>query len=169
MSDLQSQVILSRHQAIERVQQWKSQGLRVVMTNGCFDLLHPGHLRSLEFSRRQGDKLVVAVNDDESVRRLKGPKRPILPVGIRSEMLAGVRWVDVVVPFPEDSAEEIVKLVMPDIYLKSGDYQVSSTPEGRWVLNLGGDVAAAPYFEEFSSSLMIESILSRYCEDGGKS
>lgn len=101
---------------------WAAAGERVVLTNGCFDLLHVGHTRYLAAARALGDRLVVALNDDASTHRLKGPGRPILPLAERAELLCALRWVDAVVAFGAPTAVAIVTALRPDVYVKGGDY-----------------------------------------------
>jgi glycerol-3-phosphate cytidylyltransferase len=129
--------ILSRHEAAALSQQARQQGQTVVLTNGCFDLLHVGHLRYLQQARAQGDLLIVGVNADESVRRLKGPSRPLNPAEDRAELLAGLACVDAVVVFPEDTAEPLLADVVPSLYAKGGDYTVATLPERPTLERLG--------------------------------
>ncbi|MFW6198320.1 MAG: adenylyltransferase/cytidyltransferase family protein [Acidobacteriota bacterium] len=97
-------------------------GERVVFTNGCFDLLHPGHVALLRGARERGDCLVVGVNDDDSIRRAKGPGRPIVPLAERLEVLAAIRWVDYVIPFPETTPAELLRALRPDVRVKGADW-----------------------------------------------
>jgi glycerol-3-phosphate cytidylyltransferase len=121
--------ILSREQAATFSQQARQNGKTVVLTNGCFDLLHVGHLRYLQQARAQGDLLIVGVNADDSVRRLKGPSRPLNTAEDRAELLAGLACVDAVVIFPEDTAEPLLAAIVPTLYAKGGDYTVATLPE----------------------------------------
>jgi glycerol-3-phosphate cytidylyltransferase len=121
--------ILSRDQAAVLSRQAREQGRTVVLTNGCFDLLHVGHLRYLQQARAQGDLLIVGVNADDSVRRLKGPSRPLNQEDDRAELLAGLACVDAVVIFPEDTAEPLLAAIVPTLYAKGGDYTVETLPE----------------------------------------
>ncbi len=135
---------------------------QVVLTNGCFDLLHVGHVRYLRAARDLGDCLVVGVNDDESVRRLKGPSRPIVPAVERAEVLAALSAVDFVVLFPEDTAEELVRRLQPDVYVKGSDYGPGARdlPEARIVESYGGRVAYVPLVLGRSTSDLVERVLS---------
>ena len=110
----------------------------VVFTNGCFDILHAGHVRYLNEAKGQGDILIVGLNSDESVRNLKGAGRPVNPEADRAEVLAGLRSVDHVVVFAEKTAEELVKQLQPDVYVKGGDYTVDQLPEAACVAAYGG-------------------------------
>jgi D-beta-D-heptose 7-phosphate kinase/D-beta-D-heptose 1-phosphate adenosyltransferase len=114
--------IVSRRRARELVRRAQRRGERVVFTSGCFDLLHVGHVRSLESARRRGERLVVGVNSDTSVRRMKGPGRPIVPARQRAELLAALACVDLVVVFPEATPRGILAALRPDVYAKGGDW-----------------------------------------------
>lgn len=133
-------------------------GERIVMTNGCFDLLHPGHVAYLERARALGDRLIVAVNDDASVRRLKGEGRPVNALAARMAVLAGLAAVDWVVPFSEDTPERIICRVLPDILVKGGDYRPEDIAGGECVRAAGGEVRVLPFIEGHSTTRMIASI-----------
>lgn len=140
----------------------------MVLTNGCFDLLHLGHVRYLAAARAFGDVLILALNDDESVRRLKGPHRPLVPLAERAELLAALRSVDAVVPFSEDTAEETVRVLRPDVYVKGGDYAGASgagkpLPEAAIVRAAGGRVEIVSFVEGHSTTDLIATIRERYC------
>ncbi len=119
----------------------RAQGKRVVLANGCFDLLHVGHVRYLAAARALGDVLFVGINGDAAVRRLKGPGRPLMPAGERVELLTALRPVDHVVVFEEDTADRLVSLLRPDIHAKGTDYTEASVPEAASVRAAGGRVA----------------------------
>ena len=136
----------------------RADGRRVVLTSGCFDLLHRGHVTYLNRAKELGDLLVVAVNDDAGVRRLKGDGRPISPLEDRLGVLAGLSSVDVVVPFGEDTPVEVVRSLSPDVFVKGGDYTRESLPEGAEVERLGGTVRIVPYVDDRSTSALIERI-----------
>jgi rfaE bifunctional protein nucleotidyltransferase chain/domain len=119
----------------------RAQGKRVVLANGCFDLLHVGHVRYLAAARALGDVLFVGINGDAAVRRLKGPGRPLMPAGERVELLTALRPVDHVVVFEEDTADRLVSLLRPDIHAKGTDYTETSVPEAASVRAAGGRVA----------------------------
>ncbi|WP_194821865.1 D-glycero-beta-D-manno-heptose 1-phosphate adenylyltransferase [Micromonospora sp. S-DT3-3-22] len=133
-------------------------GRSVVFTNGCFDVLHPGHVRYLEQARALGDLLVVAVNSDSSVRRLKGPDRPVNPVEDRTALLAALSCVDHVVVFEEDSPADLIEAVRPDVYVKGGDYPPEMVPEAPLVRRLGGQVRTLGYVPDRSTSAIIDRI-----------
>jgi len=135
---------------------------KVVFTNGCFDLLHPGHVGYLEAARRLGDLLVVGLNSDASIRRLKGNKRPIMPEAARARLLAGLAAVDFVVIFTEDTPYELIRRVEPDILVKGGDWQPETMVGRDLVEARGGRVLSLPLVENFSTSAIINTILERY-------
>lgn len=136
----------------------KAQGKRIVFTNGCFDLLHPGHVRYLERARQQGDVLVVALNTDESVRKLKGENRPIVNQADRCEVVAGLGSVDFVTTFDEATPLQLIELLVPDVLVKGGDW----TPDrivGRGVVEAaGGKVLSINYENGFSTTAIIDRI-----------
>jgi D-beta-D-heptose 7-phosphate kinase/D-beta-D-heptose 1-phosphate adenosyltransferase len=142
----------------------KDRGRRVVFTNGCFDLLHIGHIRYLEEAKALGGVLVVGVNSDSSVRRLKGPERPILPEGERMEILSGLECVDYVIPFDESTPLELISFLQPDILVKGGDWTKETTVGKELVENLGGEVVILPFVGGRSTSSLIETILKRYAK-----
>ncbi len=133
-------------------------GERIVMTNGCFDLLHAGHVAYLEQARALGDRLVVAVNDDASVRRLKGADRPVNTLAARMAVLAGLAAVDWVVPFSEDTPERLICRVLPDILVKGGDYRPEDIAGGECVRAAGGEVRVLPYVAGHSTTRIIAGI-----------
>jgi D-beta-D-heptose 7-phosphate kinase/D-beta-D-heptose 1-phosphate adenosyltransferase len=139
----------------------KARGERIVMTNGCFDILHAGHVSYLEEAKSTGDRLVVAVNNDASVRRLKGPPRPITPLADRMAVLAGLAAVDWVVPFAEDTPESLIGEILPHVLVKGGDYRVAEIAGGEAVLKHGGEVRVLRFREGRSTSAMIEAIRRR--------
>jgi len=133
--------IVSETELVARVAGDRRAGRTVAFANGCFDVLHVGHTRYLAGSRDQADRLVVAVNDDDSVRTLKGADRPILPAATRAELVAALRAVDYVVVFPETNVERLLRLIRPDIHCKGTDYTVDTVPERAVVREYGGRVA----------------------------
>lgn len=143
----------------------RDQGQRVVMTNGCFDILHAGHVRYLEEARRLGDRLVVAVNDDASVARLKGHGRPINPLERRMAVLGALAMVDWVVPFAEDTPERLICAVGPDVLVKGGDYRPEDIAGGGCVRGRGGRVVVLGYEAGCSTSAIIEAVGRRVRED----
>ena len=136
----------------------RSAGKRVVMTNGCFDLIHPGHIRYLQQAAALGDVLVVAVNDDDSVRRLKGASRPLNTVGDRMAVLAALEAIDFVVPFTEDTPERVIEVLAPDVLVKGGDYTVEQIAGHESVLQRGGEVRILDFFAGHSTTGLIERL-----------
>ncbi|SDD80909.1 D-glycero-beta-D-manno-heptose 1-phosphate adenylyltransferase [Sporomusa acidovorans] len=136
----------------------KAAGKTIVFTNGCFDILHAGHVRYLTGARQLGDCLIVGLNSDKSVRSLKGPTRPVNSQDDRAEVLAGLRAVDYVVIFHEKTAENIINEIKPDIYAKGGDYCVKDLPESRVVEANGGRIVLLPEVVGRSSSRIIKKI-----------
>jgi len=143
---------------VEAVRQAQSRGERVVMTNGCFDILHAGHISYLEEAKSLGDRLVVAVNDDESVRRLKGDERPINSIADRLAVMAGLAAVDWVVPFAEDTPERLICAVLPNLLVKGGDYRPEDIAGGDCVRRNGGDVRVLTYRDGRSTSAIVDRI-----------
>jgi D-beta-D-heptose 7-phosphate kinase/D-beta-D-heptose 1-phosphate adenosyltransferase len=136
---------------------------KVVFTNGVFDLLHPGHIQLLQFARSQGDLLVVGINDDASVRRLKGEKRPIFPLAERMEVLAALECVDYVIPFKEDTPLQLIKsLRRIDVLVKGGDYVPEQVVGRSEVENNGGKLCLFKLADNYSSSALIEKILRNF-------
>lgn len=154
--------VMSEERLLPILQQAKAQGEKVVFTNGCFDILHAGHVLYLEQARRLGDRVVVAVNTDESVTRLKGPTRPINSVEDRMSVLAGLKSVDWVVPFSEDTPERIIREISPEVLVKGGDYKViEELPGAKFVLNQGGKVELLGLKEGRSTTHMIDTIVAQ--------
>ncbi len=138
----------------------RTRGAGVVFTNGCFDLLHVGHIRYLKQARRMGDLLVVGINTDESVRRLKGPSRPVQPEQDRAEILAGLECVDYVVSFDQDTPIDVIERLRPDVLVKGADWPVDRIVGREIVEGSGGRVATIPYVKGISTSALIERICS---------
>jgi rfaE bifunctional protein nucleotidyltransferase chain/domain len=133
-------------------------GYKIVFTNGCFDIIHRGHVELLRFARYLGDVLVVGLNDDESVRRLKGKNRPINTLEDRAFVLLSIRWVDFVVPFSEDTPERIIREISPDVLVKGGDYRIEDIAGADFVLSKGGRVEIFNYLEGYSTTSIIKKI-----------
>ena len=150
--------VVEENTLLHAVQSCQKNRERVVMTNGCFDILHAGHVTYLEQARRLGDRLVVAVNDDDSVRRLKGEKRPINVSSRRMAVLAGLESVDWVVLFSEDTPERLICNIKPDVLVKGGDYDAKDIAGGDCVKDAGGEVVVLDYIEGCSTSKVIDKI-----------
>jgi rfaE bifunctional protein nucleotidyltransferase chain/domain len=135
-------------------------GGRVVFTNGCFDLLHPGHISYLLAARSLGDALVVGLNSDASVRRLKGPSRPVVPEKDRAVVLEALESVDAVVVFGEDTPIRLMRELEPTVYVKGGDYRIEDLPEAEVAREFGAEVRIIPFEPGYSTSALIEKIKS---------
>jgi rfaE bifunctional protein nucleotidyltransferase chain/domain len=153
-----SQKVQNKERLIRLLAAKKLIGNKIVFTNGCFDLLHPGHLRYLAQARDLGDFLIVGLNSDESVGRLKGSGRPIQGQDIRAEMLAALHVVDAVVVFAEDTPFELISFLKPDILVKGGDYTPATTVGADVVMKYGGDVQMIPFEKGFSTTDLIAKI-----------
>lgn len=153
--------VLDETQLLAWVQHAKANGEKIVMTNGCFDILHAGHVAYLQQARALGDRLIVAVNDDGSVNRLKGAQRPVNPLAQRMTVLAGLRAVDWVVPFGTDTPEDLICRVLPDVLVKGGDYQVQDIAGHRCVLDAGGEVKILHFVPGVSTTGMINRVLGK--------
>jgi len=152
--------VLSNDRLVELRGQWHARRSSVVFTNGCFDLLHPGHVRLLERARDHGDVLVVAINSDTSVKRIKGPERPVLPETERAETLAALAAVDAVTIFEEDTPCALLERLLPDVLVKGADW--SHLIVGREIVEqAGGKVLALPFEPGYSSTDIVKSILNQ--------
>jgi D-beta-D-heptose 7-phosphate kinase/D-beta-D-heptose 1-phosphate adenosyltransferase len=151
-------IVLDRAALAARLATWRRAGKRIVFTNGCFDLLHAGHLSLLHGAAALGDVLVLAINSDASVRRLKGPERPLVPAAERVAMLAALECVDAVTVFDEDTPEEILRAVRPDVLVKGQDYQLSGVVGRDIVESYGGRVVLLPLVQGRSTSSLVERI-----------
>ncbi len=150
--------VMSRDELRGLLAERKRDGKRVVFANGCFDTLHVGHVRYLEGARSEGDVLVVAVNDDASVRGLKGPGRPILNEGARAELVAALRAVDYVVLFHEPNVESLLEFLQPDVHAKGTDYSAETVPERETAARLGIRVAIVGDPKSHSTRGFIETV-----------
>lgn len=150
--------ILTRGQLISRTTSWKLEKATVVFTNGCFDILHRGHVEYLYQASRLADYLVIGLNSQDSVRRLKGPHRPIQDEQTRSAVIAALGFVDAVSVFSEDTPEELIRAISPDILVKGGDWEVSRIAGADWVIAHGGRVTTIPYLEGYSTTAIEEKI-----------
>jgi D-beta-D-heptose 7-phosphate kinase/D-beta-D-heptose 1-phosphate adenosyltransferase len=150
--------ILTLEEAILRFGREKRNGRRVVFTNGCFDLLHPGHIRSLELARALGDALIVGLNSDASVRQLKGEGRPVIPERERAEILSALESVDAVVIFDDLTPREVISRLLPDVLVKGGDWPGDQIVGREEVEAAGGRVVSVPVVPGYSTSAMLKKI-----------
>ncbi|HEY4619345.1 MAG TPA: D-glycero-beta-D-manno-heptose 1-phosphate adenylyltransferase [Nitrospirota bacterium] len=155
-------MVLDISQLSSIVDSLKQAGKRIVFTNGCFDIIHVGHVRYLKEARSLGDVLVVGLNSDESVRAIKGMNRPIVPQGERAEVLSSLRDVDYVVIFNEPDPYNTIAALRPDILVKGGDWSIENIIGRDIVESCGGKVCTIPFIEGASSSRIIEDIINKY-------
>jgi D-glycero-beta-D-manno-heptose 1-phosphate adenylyltransferase len=153
--------IVDRPTAIVRVEAARRSGKRIAFTNGCFDLMHVGHVRYLAAAREAGDLLIVAINDDASVRRLKGPDRPLTPEAARAEVLAALAAVDLVTTFSEDTPAEVIAAVLPDVLVKGADWALDQVVGREVVEARGGKVLLVPVVAGFSTTALVERLAKR--------
>ena len=157
--DIIQQKIYSIEGLIKEVGRWKFMKKQVAFTNGCFDILHEGHIFSLSQAAKEGDYLIVGINADASTRRLKGPSRPVNNEHSRSLLIASLIMVDAVVIFEEDTPLQLIKALMPDTIVKGGDYTVEQIVGAKEVIANGGRVVINPIVQGFSTTGIIEKIL----------
>ena len=160
MSEQTQSKIVDRDELRQRVDAWRAAGDRVTLANGCFDLLHVGHVRYLRAAKQIGGRLVVAINSDDSVRSLKGEGRPLMPAEERAEILAALADVDAVVIFPERDVRALIREIHPDVQAKGTDYTADSVPEAETVREYGGRVAIVGDPKNHSASEIIRSRLA---------
>ena len=150
--------ILSQPALKRRLASLRRSGKRIVFTNGCFDLIHPGHIRYLRAARRLGDVLVAALNSDDSVRRLKGPGRPLIPQRDRCEVVAALEMVDYVTVFDDDTPYALIKNLQPDVLVKGGDWQPDEIVGADVVRARGGVVRSLPYARGYSTTALVKRV-----------
>ena len=154
--------LLDLDAAVRLAGQWRREGKRLVLANGCFDLLHVGHVRYLDGARRLGDVLLVGINSDRSVARIKGPGRPIMTAEERAELVRSLAAVDGVVIFDDDTADALVRALRPTVHAKGTDYTAESVPEGAAVREAGGRVAIAGDPKQHATRDLIRLIADRF-------
>lgn len=153
-----SEKIMSREQLIQRVNTWRSERQTIVFSNGCFDIIHPGHAQYLAAAAALGSRLVIGVNTDESVKRLKGAARPVISENERCLLLASFQFVDAVCLFDEDTPLKLIESIIPDVLVKGKDYTIDQIVGADVVLQNGGKVETIELVEGFSTSSLIEKI-----------
>jgi D-beta-D-heptose 7-phosphate kinase/D-beta-D-heptose 1-phosphate adenosyltransferase len=168
LGELLASGILAIEEAVARYGPGKRAGKRVVFTNGCFDLLHPGHIRSLEEARTLGDVLIVGLNADASVRELKGAGRPVIPENERAEILAALECVDAVVIFNEPTPRETIARLLPDVLVKGGDWGSDKIVGREEVEAAGGRVVSVPVVSGYSTTEVLRKIRESVPADGAK-
>jgi rfaE bifunctional protein nucleotidyltransferase chain/domain len=147
--------ILSAEDLLKRIEFWRTLGDRIVFTNGCFDILHRGHIHLLLSCNTYGDRVVVGLNSDTSVRKLKGDERPINDQNSRAALLAAIEFVDAIVFFKEDTPEKLIHSIKPDVLVKGGDWKKEDIVGSSFVEQYGGSVETIPYLKGFSTSQII--------------
>ncbi|MFD2513927.1 D-glycero-beta-D-manno-heptose 1-phosphate adenylyltransferase [Pontibacter locisalis] len=155
-----SDKILALPQLQEQLNEWRAQGQKIVFTNGCFDLLHLGHVDYLEKARQLGDKLVLGLNTDASISRIKGPSRPLQDEMSRARVMASLLYIDAVVLFNENTPLELIKMVQPDILVKGDDYSVEQIVGHEIVMAKGGEVKTVPLVKGYSTTNIVRKIES---------
>ena len=160
MTELNKSKILDRAALRRQVQRWRQAGEHITLANGCFDLLHVGHVRYLRAAKELGGRLVVAINSDDSVRSLKGEGRPLMPAEERAEILAALADVDAVVIFPESDVRALIGEIRPDVQAKGTDYTADTVPEADAVREYGGQVAIVGDPKDHSASEIIRTRLT---------
>ncbi|MCX8092825.1 MAG: D-glycero-beta-D-manno-heptose 1-phosphate adenylyltransferase [Candidatus Goldbacteria bacterium] len=159
---MKSKIILNRKKLIKEIKKLKNKGKKIVFTNGCFDIIHAGHIKLLNAAKKLGDVLVLALNSDSSVKRLKGEKRPIVPQSERAEIMAALSMVDIVTVFYEDDPYNIIKDLKPDVLVKGGDWPIDKIIGADIVKSYGGKVKNIKYIEGQSTTNIINKILNDY-------
>ncbi len=145
------------------VNELKSQKLKIVFTNGCFDILHKGHVEYLNQAKKFGDILIVGINSDESIKKIKGKKRPVIPLESRIYVLDNLKPIDFVVPFNEETPINLIDIIKPDVHVKGGDYREEDLPESRLIKEYGGKIKIIPLIDGFSTTCIIARILKKHC------
>lgn len=154
--------IFEMDQLVKKVDSWKKKSQKIVFTNGCFDILHAGHIKYLEAAARKGDRLVVAVNSDDSVKKLKGPNRPINVLQSRMYLLASLQCVDAVCSFIDETPIHVIEVLKPDVLAKGGDYNIDDIVGAKEVISWGGSVEVIPFVEGYSTTKIESAILDRF-------
>ena len=155
-------MLIALEEFVPVIARLKQDGKRIVFTNGCFDIIHVGHIRYLKSAKELGDILVIGLNSDESVRKIKGDNRPIVSQGERAEILSSIRSVDYVVIFNEPDPYNTITAIKPDILIKGGDWAIDNIVGRDIVESYGGEVRTIPFVEGFSSSRIIGDVLNKF-------
>jgi len=158
----ETMIITDRNLLKNIVDELRNQNLKIVFTNGCFDILHKGHVEYLNHAKKFGDILIVGINSDKSIKKIKGDKRPIIPVESRIYVLNNLKSVDFVVLFDEDTPINLIKIIKPEVHVKGGDYNEDDLPESKIIKEYGGEVKIIPLIEGFSTTNVIEWVLNKY-------
>jgi rfaE bifunctional protein nucleotidyltransferase chain/domain len=159
---IEDKIFLDIDKAVAQIKRWKEASQKIVFTNGCFDLLHVGHVMYLQQAKSLGDKLIVAVNSDASVSKLKGPHRPIKDEYNRMSIMAALQSVDMVLVFDENTPYDLIKMIVPDILAKGGDWSPDQIVGSDIVLSHGGEVKSLQFLEGYSTTALEKKILDSY-------
>ena len=151
-------MILKKSALQKEIQKWRAAGQKIVLTNGCFDLIHVGHLRTFREAKKLGDILIVGINSDQSVQSLKGPTRPIISENDRAELVAALKPVDYVIVFEELNASNLLELIRPDYYVKGGDYSLETLPERDTLIRLNIKLKTIPLVKGISTTELVKKI-----------
>jgi rfaE bifunctional protein nucleotidyltransferase chain/domain len=154
--------ILSREAAKKQIEQWQAEGKKIVFTNGCFDIVHLGHIDYLEKAQALGDKLVLGLNTDASVRRLKGESRPVINEYARARMMSAMSFIDAVILFDEETPKELIETLCPNILVKGDDYTIENIVGAEFVMAHGGEVKTISLVKGYSTSSIIQKIKESY-------
>jgi rfaE bifunctional protein nucleotidyltransferase chain/domain len=157
-----AKIILNHDELAKKIEELKKQGKKVIFANGCFDLLHVGHVRYLRGAKALGDVLVLAINSDASVRRLKGPERPLLPLEDRLGVLSAFEMIDFITAFEDDTVSPLLLKLKPNVQVKGTDYTPDTIPEKDTVASFGGEVAVVGDPKDHASKNLIQEILRKY-------
>lgn len=161
IKSIQHKIVSKFEDARQLVEKWRSSGNKIVFTNGCFDLLHIGHLYLLDEAKQSGDQLIVGLNDDQSVKQIKGPGRPIKNQEQRAMVLAALEFVDLVVYFREETPLRLIQAIKPDVLVKGGDWQEDQIVGGSFVKSYGGLIHRVEYIENHSTTEMVKKITNQ--------
>lgn len=159
---INDKIIVDHQKLNSKINEWRKNGEKIVFTNGCFDLIHIGHVQYLTAAKNLGTKLVVALNADASVSRLKGPNRPLQNEESRLNIMASFEFSDIVTLFDDDTPYELIKFLNPNILVKGGDWPVESIVGSDWVLKNGGTVLSLPFLDGQSTTLIEQKIIKNY-------
>jgi rfaE bifunctional protein nucleotidyltransferase chain/domain len=154
--------LVTKVQLVKIIDTLRAKKKTIVFTNGCFDILHVGHIRYLQQAKSMGDILIVGVNSDESAKKIKGEPRPIVPENERSEIIAALNCVDYVTIFSETTPDNLICLIKPDIHVKGGDWKIQHLPEAKLVQSYGGKVIIANHIEGHSTTNLLKEILEKH-------
>ena len=148
---------------LDKIKKWKEEGKKIVFTNGCFDIIHAGHVDYLEKAKKLGDILIVGLNSDLSISKIKGEKRPIIEEKLRKKVLESLKPVDLVIIFNENTPERLIKEIKPDVLVKGGDWSIDNIVGADFVKSYGGKVKTIDFVYDISTTKIIEKVLDRYC------